>query len=233
MSRTKPLQSARRTVLKGLAAAGALGGASHHAAAGSAPHVIVITSPAGEDVDYDVTATRWLRPTQNTCGAPFNPSDLTFNPEDTTIGDRRARGSVEGGVDAYEYAGTIESFSTDRCTPCTVYIDGNQVNECDLQANPRAVAGQAEVGCDGGGDGGLTPGVIELAVRDGSRVDYVVAVSGRIYSTRRHSANSNYSQLRWHVGGDEPSTETLRFSGSIQRFELGDGDVDATIRQRT
>ncbi|ODR82666.1 hypothetical protein BG842_15575 [Haladaptatus sp. W1] len=77
------------------------------------------------------------------------------------------------------------------------------------------------------------PGEIRLQSRDvGRPVNYLIRVSDSIYSTRRHSPNSQYHQVEWQLGGSEPTWDQYRFSGRIERFWTSSGNVDIVIRQR-
>jgi hypothetical protein len=206
--------------VKGIAALGAVGGFANSVAA--APNVIVLHSATEDAIDYQFTVSGGLRKTTSSGGAPVDESAITTDPEDDRDGST-VHGTTAGGYDAYRYTGQITQFDVVDCNRADVWINGQKVDACRLP--------------DGSNDGGSTPaspelnGVIELRGGRSAPVSYLIRVSGRIYSTRRHSRQSDYQQVEWQLGGGEPTWDRYRFSGHIERLQTSDGAVDIVIQQ--
>ncbi|WP_433628396.1 hypothetical protein [Halomicrococcus sp. NG-SE-24] len=211
------ISTARRTLLKGLAALGLTTGL----ASSSARNIIVFHSATEAEINYQFTVSGGLRKTTSSGGAPIDDSAITKDPEDDRDGST-VHGATAGGYDAYVYTGQITALDIDNCDQAKVWINGQAVNPCQL------------IGENPGGSSGsdTLPSVIELHGKPSAPVKFLIRVSGRIYSTSRHSPNSDYHQVEWQLGGEELPSDTYQFSGHIEQLQTSDGDVDIVIRQR-
>jgi len=216
---SSPVSTVRRAVVKGLAALGVAGSVADPAAA--TPSVIVLHSATEDVVDYQFTVSGELRKTTSSGGAPVDGDAITIDPEDDRDG-RTVHGTTAGGYDAYAYTGKVTAFDVTDCERADVWIDGQAVDACELIGDTPA---------DGGGPSTL-PGEIVLRGGYTSPVTFLIQVSGRIYSTRRHARDSEYEQVEWQLGGGEPTQDRYRFSGHVEQLQTSDGEVDVVVRQR-
>ena len=216
---SSPVSAVRRAVVKGLAALGVAGIVADPAAA--TPNVVVLHSATEDVVDYQFTVSGDLRKTASSGGAPVPDDAVTTDPEDSVVGNT-AHGATAGGYDAYAYTGNITAFGVSNCESADVWVDGQAVDVCGLVDETP----------DDGGGASPPPGSIVLRGGYSSPVTFLIRVSGRIYSTRRHDRDSEYRQVEWQLGGSEPNRDRYRFSGHIEQLQTSDGEVDVVVRQR-